>query len=353
MVRGVRDAEAAQGDGRKDGPSRGAGGELHPRSAQPDRGARPAGRNGVGGGHGDREAAGFGIAPKHLELVLGRTLRADVEADDVLTWRWSDMSTPQVIVDPTYGYRRLEPCQRRGVPALLREPVLRPDPQGRRRRTPPAAGRRRGGRARAAWLRETLYADITAGLEEHGSGRRVLDVGCGTGRAAAVARRARLRAARDRARRRRGGAGPRARPGREDGDPGGAARGARGHRRLRRRAAAERARARARRRRDAARDPAPARAGGLLYIRVPNDFNPLQLSAQAKLGAALVDRLSRPRELLRRGLPLRAEPGGGSGAGRRPGRFPDGAVLLMGSTTSAIPTWARPATPTASRPSAR
>ena len=27
---------------------------------------------------------GFGIAPKHLELVLGRTLRADVEADDVL-----------------------------------------------------------------------------------------------------------------------------------------------------------------------------------------------------------------------------------------------------------------------------
>ena len=29
---------------------------------------------------------GYGIAPKHLELVLGRSLRVDVEADDILTW---------------------------------------------------------------------------------------------------------------------------------------------------------------------------------------------------------------------------------------------------------------------------
>jgi sialic acid synthase SpsE len=29
---------------------------------------------------------GFGIAPKHLELVIGRPLKADVEADDILTW---------------------------------------------------------------------------------------------------------------------------------------------------------------------------------------------------------------------------------------------------------------------------
>src|SRR5919106_830176 len=32
-----------------------------------------------------------------------------------------------------------------------------------------------------AWLRETLYADITAELVEHESGKRVLDVGCGQG----------------------------------------------------------------------------------------------------------------------------------------------------------------------------
>lgn len=32
-----------------------------------------------------------------------------------------------------------------------------------------------------AWLRETLYADITAELSEHSSGKQVLDVGCGQG----------------------------------------------------------------------------------------------------------------------------------------------------------------------------
>ena len=29
---------------------------------------------------------GYGVAPKHLELVLGRELRRAVEEDDVLTW---------------------------------------------------------------------------------------------------------------------------------------------------------------------------------------------------------------------------------------------------------------------------
>ena len=29
---------------------------------------------------------GFGIAPKHLELVIGRALKVDVEEDDILTW---------------------------------------------------------------------------------------------------------------------------------------------------------------------------------------------------------------------------------------------------------------------------
>ena len=88
MVTGIRDAEAALGDGRKEGPeSRGARGELRARAAQPDRSARPAGRARCSTP--DMltvKRPGFGIAPKHLELVVGRTLRADVEADDVLTW---------------------------------------------------------------------------------------------------------------------------------------------------------------------------------------------------------------------------------------------------------------------------
>jgi sialic acid synthase SpsE len=29
---------------------------------------------------------GFGIAPKHIDLVVGRPLKVDVEEDEILTW---------------------------------------------------------------------------------------------------------------------------------------------------------------------------------------------------------------------------------------------------------------------------
>ena len=29
---------------------------------------------------------GFGIKPKHIELVVGRTARIDIEVDDAITW---------------------------------------------------------------------------------------------------------------------------------------------------------------------------------------------------------------------------------------------------------------------------
>jgi sialic acid synthase SpsE len=29
---------------------------------------------------------GFGIAPKHLDLVVGRRATVDIEYDDILTW---------------------------------------------------------------------------------------------------------------------------------------------------------------------------------------------------------------------------------------------------------------------------
>ena len=29
---------------------------------------------------------GFGIAPKHLDIVLGRPLKIDVEEDEILLW---------------------------------------------------------------------------------------------------------------------------------------------------------------------------------------------------------------------------------------------------------------------------
>jgi sialic acid synthase SpsE len=29
---------------------------------------------------------GYGIAPKHLPLVIGRTARVDIDFDDIVTW---------------------------------------------------------------------------------------------------------------------------------------------------------------------------------------------------------------------------------------------------------------------------
>ena len=87
MVRGVRDAEAAMGDGRKDGPSpeeREENYTLGRRSLIATRDL-PAGTV-LRADMITVKRPGFGIAPKHLEIVIGRTLRADVEADDVLTW---------------------------------------------------------------------------------------------------------------------------------------------------------------------------------------------------------------------------------------------------------------------------
>lgn len=89
----------------------------------------------------------------------------------------------QVVVDPVYGYRRLEPVPtseehdafyRHRYYDLLRAgdraPLLR--------RLTGAGAEAEGERD---WLRETLYADIAHALREHDAGPRVLDVGSGTG----------------------------------------------------------------------------------------------------------------------------------------------------------------------------
>jgi N,N'-diacetyllegionaminate synthase len=87
MVDGIRDAEAALGNGRKDGPSPEESAEMY----------RLARRSVVitrdlsAGTVLERDMVtikrpGYGIPPKHLELVLGRSLKVDVERDDILTW---------------------------------------------------------------------------------------------------------------------------------------------------------------------------------------------------------------------------------------------------------------------------
>lgn len=87
MVSGIRDAEAALGDGRKEGP----GPEEREENYVLARRSLIATRDLPAGTVLTPEMVtvkrpGSGIAPKHLELVLGRALRTDVEADDVLTW---------------------------------------------------------------------------------------------------------------------------------------------------------------------------------------------------------------------------------------------------------------------------
>jgi sialic acid synthase SpsE len=87
MVRAIRDAEAALGDGRKDGPIPEELEENYVLGRRSLIAARdlPAGTV-LEPDMLTVKRPGFGIAPKHFDLVVGRTLREDVEADDVLTW---------------------------------------------------------------------------------------------------------------------------------------------------------------------------------------------------------------------------------------------------------------------------
>jgi sialic acid synthase SpsE len=87
MVTGIREAQAALGDGRKAGPSPEERVEMYSGARRSLIAARdlPAGTV-LGEDMIVTKRPGTGIAPKHLELVVGRVLRVDVEEDDVLQW---------------------------------------------------------------------------------------------------------------------------------------------------------------------------------------------------------------------------------------------------------------------------
>lgn len=86
LVTGVRDVEAAMGDGRLSGPA--------PEELEMHRLARRsvvAARDIAAGSVVERadltvKRPGWGVAPKHLDLLVGRRARVDVAADDVVTW---------------------------------------------------------------------------------------------------------------------------------------------------------------------------------------------------------------------------------------------------------------------------
>jgi N,N'-diacetyllegionaminate synthase len=87
MVAGIREAEAALGDGRKRGPGPEEAEENHSlaRRSLIVVGDHPAGTV-LSAEMLTAKRPGFGVAPKDREKVLGRTLRVAVEHDDVLTW---------------------------------------------------------------------------------------------------------------------------------------------------------------------------------------------------------------------------------------------------------------------------
>lgn len=87
LVKGVREAQAAIGDGLKRGPSPEEAGEMYRlgRRSLIVVGDHPAGTR-LEESMLTIKRPGFGIAPKHLEFVLGRELRVDVTDDDILTW---------------------------------------------------------------------------------------------------------------------------------------------------------------------------------------------------------------------------------------------------------------------------
>lgn len=87
MVAGIRAAEAALGTGRKDGPSPEEAEEMYKlaRRSLIVLGDHPAGTT-LTAEMLTTKRPGFGIAPKDLPKVLGRSLRVDVEHDDILTW---------------------------------------------------------------------------------------------------------------------------------------------------------------------------------------------------------------------------------------------------------------------------
>jgi sialic acid synthase SpsE len=86
MVRQIREVEAALGDGLKLGPAPEEE-EMYTKARRSLVAARPIAKGTVV----DRsmlaiKRPGFGIRPKHIDLVVGRVAKVDIEEDSVLTW---------------------------------------------------------------------------------------------------------------------------------------------------------------------------------------------------------------------------------------------------------------------------
>jgi N,N'-diacetyllegionaminate synthase len=87
LVAGVREVEAALGAGRLEGPSEEEAREMYSLARRSIVAAVdvPAGTV-LTREHLAVKRPGYGIAPKLIDLVVGRTARVDIEEDEILTW---------------------------------------------------------------------------------------------------------------------------------------------------------------------------------------------------------------------------------------------------------------------------
>lgn len=87
MIAAVREAESALGDGRLHGPSDAEAKEMYrlARRSIVAAAAIPAGTV-ISREHLAVKRPGFGIKPKYIDAVVGRTAKVDIEQDDILLW---------------------------------------------------------------------------------------------------------------------------------------------------------------------------------------------------------------------------------------------------------------------------
>ena len=87
MVRAIRDVEAARGNGRLEGPSELERKEMYANARRSVIAAReiPAGTV-IEPDMLTIKRPGYGIAPKYVDVVVGRTARVDIPFDEVVTW---------------------------------------------------------------------------------------------------------------------------------------------------------------------------------------------------------------------------------------------------------------------------
>jgi N,N'-diacetyllegionaminate synthase len=87
LIGGIRAIEQALGNGRLEGPSDTEAQEMYRLARRSLIAARdiPAG-TAIERDHLVVKRPGYGIAPKHIEHVVGRIARVDIEADEVITW---------------------------------------------------------------------------------------------------------------------------------------------------------------------------------------------------------------------------------------------------------------------------